>query len=185
MPDYRRAHIPGGTYFFTVNTFHREVVLTEDRIRLAMRRGIELARYSHPFVIEAWVLLPNHLHCIWKLPPGDADFSVRWAIIKRHVTKEVGASGRSTSRPGASREKRREGAVWQRRFWEHTVRDDADYRTHVDYIHWNPVKHGYVKQVRDWPYSTFHRFAAKGVYPEDWAGIDEGDIDDSRFGERQ
>jgi len=182
MPDYRRAGISGGTYFFTVNTFRRQTLLIEDRVRHALRAGIESTRRAHPFSVEAWVLLPDHLHCIWRLPPGNADFSVRWAMIKRYVTKQC-ASGLAGSRLSESRQKRNERGFWQRRFWEHAIRDEADFRAHVDYIHWNPVKHGYVKQAKDWPYSTFHRFVAKGIYPEAWGGIDDTMMDERRYGE--
>lgn len=167
MPNYRRANIAGGTYFFTVNTFRRLPVLTEAPLREALREAIRLTRITHPFDIDAWVLLPDHLHCIWTLPEGDADFSIRWAKIKSHVSKECGAAfgARDLS---ASRGKRREAGLWQRRFWEHQIRDDADFARHVDYIHWNPVKHGLVTRAIEWPYSTFHRFVQKGVYPCDW-----------------
>lgn len=183
MPDYRRADLAGGTYFFTVNTFRRRAVLIDEPIRLALRQGIELAKRVHPFSIEAWVLLPDHLHCIWTLPPGDAAFSKRWAIIKRFVTQQCGAQLYAEAPPSESRIKRKEGTLWQRRFWEHAIRDEADRRVHVDYIHWNPVKHGYVKHVSDWPYSTFHRFVANGVYPESWGGVDKETIHAREFGE--
>lgn len=167
MPGYRRTHILGGSYFFTVATFGRQPLLTQDATRLVLRQGIELARHVHPFTIDAWVLLPDHLHCIWTLPPGDAGFSKRWALIKRHVTRQS-ATNRDAAKPfSVSRRKRHEGRLWQRRFWDHAIRDEADLRAHLDYIHWNPVKHGYVTQVKDWPYSTFYRYAARGVYPMD------------------
>src|SRR5229473_4840 len=114
MPDYRRADISGGTYFFTVNTFRRQTLLIEDRVRRALRAGIESTRCAHPFFVEAWVLLPDHLHCIWRLPPGDANFSVRWAMIKRYVTKQC-ASGLTGSPRSKSRQKRNERGFWQRR----------------------------------------------------------------------
>jgi len=183
MPNYRRADVAGGTYFFTVNTFQRQAVLIEKRVRDALRRSITSVKRLHPFSIEAWALLPDHLHCIWKLPPGDSDFSLRWAMIKRDVTK-LCAHGLTSNAPlSESRQKRKEGGFWQRRFWEHAIRDESDLRAHIDYIRWNPVKHGYVKEVKDWPYSTFHRFVANGVYPEDWGGIDETTIKDGQYGE--
>jgi len=113
-------------------------------------------------------LLPDHLHTVWKLPETNANFSLRWSMIKQHVTRQFSEQTRN-SRRTESRQRRDEGAIWQRRFWEHTIRDDTDLRNHLDYIHYNPVKHGYVKQPADWPYSTFHRYVSDGVYPADWA----------------
>jgi len=184
MSEYRRAKIEGGTYFFTVNTYRRQPILTIDLIRRALREGINQVRRTLPFKIEAWVLLPDHLHCIWALPPEDANFSARWAIIKRHVSKccttqRIGA----WDAPYASRRIRKESGIWQRRFWEHLIRNDVDFRRHVDYIHWNPVKHGHVRRVSDWPYSTFHRFVKNGFYPPDWGGDGIDVPDEAGFGE--
>lgn len=142
MPEYRRAKVPGGMYFFRVNTFRRGKWLTREPFRNALRHGIETARADLPFVIVAWVLLPEHLHCIWRLPEGDADFSKRWAIIKRAVSKQCGHLVALDGALSASKIARKESAVWQRRFWEHQIGDDLDLQRHVDYIHWNPVKHG-------------------------------------------
>jgi putative transposase len=167
MSHYRRAKVTGGTYFFTVNTFRRLPVLTEEPVRLALREAIRITRATHPFSIEAWVLLPDHLHCIWTLPEGDADFSVRWSTIKRHVSKTCAAQF-GVRELSDSRVQRRESGLWQRRFWEHLIRDDADFERHADYIHWNPVKHGLVQRACDWPYSTFHRFVQDGAYTNDW-----------------
>jgi putative transposase len=167
MPNYRRARVAGGTYFFTVNTLQRLPVLTEVPVREALREAIRLTRLHNPFHIDAWVLLPDHLHCVWTLPEGDANYSVRWAKIKRHVSQQCGdAFGMKDV--SASRTRRHESGLWQRRFWEHQIRDDADYARHVDYVHWNPVKHGLVDRACDWPHSTFHRFVRDGVYSEDW-----------------
>ena len=171
MPNYRRANIAGGTYFFTVNTFRRLPVLTEAPVRVALREALQRTRVAHPFEIDAWVLLPDHLHCIWTLPQGDADFSIRWAKIKSCVSKECDAKF-GVQDLSESRNRRREAGLWQRRFWEHQIRDDADFARHVDYIHWNPVKHGLVEQATDWPHSTFHRFLHDGVYSHDW-GLSE------------
>ncbi len=168
MSDYRRTRITGGTYFFTVVTEMRRPILTTETVRAALREAIQQARTTLPFQIDAWVLLPDHLHCIWTLPEGDVNFPARWAIIKRHV------SGRCATMIDSPRSdsvrKRNERAFWQRRFWEHQIRDDDDLTKHLDYIHWNPVKHGLVKVVKDWPYSSFHKYAARGAYPDDWGG---------------
>ncbi len=173
MPEYRRAKIPGGTYFFTVATYRRGKFLIDEPFRLALREGIGLARETLPFDIEAWALLPDHLHCIWRLPEGDADYAKRWAIIKRHVSKRCGHLLAHDAALSESRRTRKESAVWQRRYWEHQIRDEHDFARHADYIHYNPVKHGYVGRVADWPYSTFHRFVQAGVYTENWAGTGE------------
>lgn len=126
-----------------------------------------MVRETHPFVVEAWVLLPDHMHCIWTLPEGDTGYSKRWGLIKSTFTK--GAKGwMPTPPPNASRRKHREGTVWQRRSWEHMLRDDRDFSNHCDYIHYNPVKHGLVTAPGDWPYSTFHRAVHAGLYPPDW-----------------
>ena len=138
MPNYRRAVVKGGTFFFTLTTYRRIPVRTEPDVRIALRQAIQTVRASHPFEIDACVLLPDHLHSIWTLPEGDADYSMRRAKIKMLVSKECG------TRFGAreltdSRAKRHESGLWQRRFWEHQIRDDDDFSRHVDYIHWNPV----------------------------------------------
>lgn len=171
MPEYRRAKALGTTYFFTVVTYERQALLTDENVRNALRSGIQWAREKFPFTNDAWVLLPDHLHCIWTLPVDDANFSARWAIIKRHVSQRCHGASRHREQLTASRRKRNELAFWQRRFWEHQIRNEADFKRHVDYIHWNPVKHGHVAKVADWPYSTFHRYVADGVYPEDWGGV--------------
>lgn len=181
MPDYHRANIKGGTYFFTVNTFRRRPVLTDVRCRTALRAAIESARSRTPFRILAWILLPDHLHAIWQMPEGDADFSSRWSLIKRHVSRDcAGWLPQQEMRP--SRQKHRESALWQRRFWEHLIRDEADLSRHVDYIHFNPAKHGYVDRAADGPHSTFHRYVTAGIYPRDWA-VDPGSADSSDYGE--
>jgi putative transposase len=120
-----------------------------------------------PFSIDAWVLLPDHLHCIWTLPPHDTDYSSRWRLIKGHVSKSF-ADDCADDRLSPSRLKRRERGLWQRRFWEHTIKDEADLAAHYDYIHYNPVKHGLCTSPREWPFSTFHGLVKTGVYGSDW-----------------
>jgi putative transposase len=168
MPNYTRVRIPGGTYFFTVITLERRPLLTRHRTRHALRHAIEKTRLTHPFRINAWVLLPDHLHCLWTLPDGDEEFSTRWSMIKRFTTQQLSIYHEMAFKPNHSRTIRRESAFWQRRFWEHLICDDDDFRRHLDYIHWNPVKHGYVTSVSDWPHSTFHQWMARGTYPKDW-----------------
>jgi putative transposase len=183
MPDYRRIRIKGGTYFFTVVTFDRKPILTHDHVRAALREGIQEVRHSLPFTFEAWVLLPDHLHTTWTLPEDDDNYGSRWAVIKRIVSKRCSSLEEISGSISNSRSKRGEGQIWQRRFWEHYIRDESDFERCVDYIHWNPMKHGYVQRIIDWPYSTFHRFVKEGIYPPDWSGIDEEKIKSIGFGE--
>jgi Transposase and inactivated derivatives len=167
---YRRAYLPNATWFFTLVTHERRPFPCQPESLALLRQSLLYARHKHPFAIEAFVVLPDdHLHCIWRLPEGDADFSTRWMLVKSHFSRHCPASLKgeiSTVRRG-----RREQAVWQRRFWEHMVRDERDFSAHCDYIHWNPVKHGYVTAAADWPHSSFSRFVAQGVYPPDWGGV--------------
>lgn len=166
MPDYRRARRPGGIYFFTVNLHQRgDNDLLTRHIDL-LRDAVRNVRRSHPFAIHGWVVLPDHMHCVIELPDSDSDFATRWRLIKGGFSRGIpGNEGRS-----ASRRARNERGIWQRRFWEHLIRDERDYRAHLDYIHINPVRHGVVSRAIDWPYSTFHRLVESGIYPADWAG---------------
>lgn len=168
MPVYRRAKTPGGTYFFTVVTYRRRPIFTKSQSREILRQVIHGVRQSHPFTIDAWVLLPDHFHCLWTLPEGDADYSKRWGLIKSGFSKKAKQLFHHEEWMNQSKQRHRESTIWQRRFWEHHVRDEQDYRNHVDYLHYNPVKHGLVEHVEAWPYSTFHRYVEKGVYPKDW-----------------
>lgn len=140
---------------------------------MALRDAIRAVRAIRPFTIDAWVLLPDHLHCIWTMPEDDADFSQRWSQIKHRVSYACGEA--YAMRPSVSGLKRGEATIWQRRFWEHRIRDDRDMERHMDYIHFNPVKHGHVQQAIAWPYSTLRRYVDAGWYPEDWAGGPELD----------
>jgi len=159
MPNYRRNYVPGGSYFFTVNLHDRRQDLLV-RYWPVLREAMQSVREQRPFVMEALVILPDHLHAIWTLPEEDADFSCRWRAIKSRFTKGIAAFGCPNR-------------VWQPRFWEHTLRDERSFRHHFDYVHLNPVKHDYVTKVADWPYSTFHRYAGKGWYAPDWLGEGE------------
>jgi putative transposase len=170
MPYYRRAAVPGGTYFFTVVTAHRQPILTHVDIRRALREGISLVRQTLPFRIDGWVLLPDHLHAIWTLPEGDADFSTRWQLIKRHVTRSCGPAYRRPEYLNKRLLSKGCGTLWQPRFWEHLIRDERDLHQHLDYLHGNPLKHGLVGHVKDWPWSSFHRCVRQGVYSQDRGG---------------
>jgi len=165
MPDYRRNRIPGGTYFFTVNLLERNSRLLTEHIA-ELRSVVKMVREKKPFHIDCWVVLPEHMHCIWTLPEGDADYASRWKAIKTAFAKSIPRFENLSD----VRLNKGERGIWQRRYWEHTIRDDRDYEAHVDYVHINPVKHGLVKCVVDWPYSSFHKFVEEGLYPLDWAG---------------
>ncbi|NLX59462.1 MAG: transposase [Phycisphaerae bacterium] len=168
MTHYRRAFVPGGTFFFTVVTFERRPILATGVARRLLGRAIRATRRDRPFDVVALVLLPDHLHTIWTLPRGDDDFSTRWQVLKMRFTRDLLRAGWESAAVSRSRRCRGEQEVWQRRFWEHRVRDEDDLRRHMDYVHWNPVKHGQVRRVIEWPWSTFHRYVRLGVYPPDW-----------------
>ena len=173
MRTYKRIKIEGGCYFFTVVLAQRHknnlLIQYVDNLRKAFKH----IRQNHPFIIDAVVIMPDHLHCIWQLPEGDADFSTRWRLIKSHFSRSI----KTEEDISKSRLRKNERGIWQRRFWEHVIRDDKDYARHVDYIHHNPVKHGYVDFVKDWKYSSLHRWGARGIYPIDWATNDKNEID--------
>jgi putative transposase len=169
MSDYRRAHIPGGTFFFTLVTENRAPILCGQLARTELRRAFRTCRERWPFAVDALVLLPDHMHTIWSFPPGDADFSRRLAFIKKEFTKRWLLAGGTEQPRTESRRRHGRRGVWQRRFWEHAIRDGDDLMRHVEYIHHNPVKHGLVTCPHAWPYSTFHRWVRTGAYPSDWA----------------
>jgi putative transposase len=165
MPNYRRAFVSGGCWFFTSNLLDRSRTLLTDHID-ALREGTRRAQQAFPFHIDAVVVLPDHIHCIWTLPVGDGDFSMRWRLIKQHFSRSI----RPEERLDAVRQRRGERGIWQRRFWEHLIRDEDDYARHVEYCYINPVKHGLVTRVSEWPHSSFHRDVAAGIFPADWGG---------------
>ena len=150
---YRRAFQPGGSFFFTVVTAHRRPIFSSATAVDLLRGSFSAVRHKRSFAIDAIVILPDHLHCIWTLPEGDADFMTRWRLIKTWFSKHSDLKN-----------------IWQQRYWEHVLRDERDFANHVDYIHYNPVKHGLVGKVIDWPYSSFHRYVKQGWCAEDWGG---------------
>jgi putative transposase len=164
MVHYRRNRVAGGTFFFTVTLADRRSRLLTDEIEL-LRGAVRSVKRRKPFHIDAMVVLHDHLHALWTLPPGDDDYPGRWRAIKSAFVRALRAAGYPLVA-----NKNGEYGVWQRRYWEHTVRDDADFARHVDYIHWNPVKHGVAACVADWPHSSFHRHVHAGLLPPDWAG---------------
>ena len=163
MPNYRRNRVPGGTFFFTVNLRDRMSDLLTTRID-ALREAVRQTRDRAPFHIDAWVILPDHMHFVWSLPEGDSDFPGRWQAIKAAFSKSLPFDGSPT--PDMARRGYR--GIWQRGYWEHTIRDDRDYAAHLDYTHFNPVRHGFVADPAEWPYSSFRRCVSRGLYPAGW-----------------
>jgi putative transposase len=184
---YRRANVQGGTFFFTVVTYKRIKIFSNpvniDLLRGAMKKVMQ----KHPFKIDAFVLLPDHLHCIWTLPEGDADFSTRWRLIKSHFSRNINLSpvgwveerNPTIDACTASRQKKKEKPIWQRRFWEHLIRNQKDLNQHIEYIHYNPVKHKLTKTPGDWAYSSFHRYVSRGLYDSNWGAAGKVEFDDA------
>ncbi len=174
MPKYRRVVVPGASYFFTVALARRGDSTLTDNITL-LRHAWRLTASEHPVRCDAMVVLPDHLHAVWTLPPGDADYSLRWRKLKARFSHALGQHGVQS----ASQIAKRERGVWQRRFWEHMIRDEADFRAHVTYCWGNPVKHGLVAQAGEWPFSSIHRDIRAGRVEPEWAGT----TPDGVFGE--
>ena len=164
--QYRRAKTPGATYFFTLITYQRQILFRDSAMLELLRAAFRTVKARFPFTIDAVVVLPDHLHCIWTLPDEDANFSTRWRLIKGEFSRHCPEQYKQNR--SASRLRKGEQAIWQRRFWEHQIRDEVDFTNHVDYIHYNPVKHGLVAAPKDWAYSSFHRYVHDGSYPRDW-----------------
>ena len=173
MVNYRRATVPGATCFFTVTLRDRRSSILVEQIA-AFREALQTARRARPFRIDAMAVLPDHIHAVWTLPPDDQDYSGRWRLIKAGFTRAMRERG-----VPLHADRRGEYGLWQRRFWEHLIRDDTDFARHVDYIHFNPVRHGLVERPVDWPWTSLHRYIRQGIVPPDWAA----DIDEGRFGE--
>ena len=166
MTEYRRFYIPNALWFFTVNLAERKNNrLLIEQIDL-LGQAFRYVKTRKPFYMNAVVIMPDHLHCIWRLPPEDGDYSIRWNLLKGYFSRKISTGERISN----SRQKRRERGIWQRRFWAHLIEDQKDLNRHIDYIHWNPVKHGHVKRVVEWPYSSFHQYIKQGVYSNDWGG---------------
>ena len=172
MPNYRRPHISGGTYFITQVTYQREPWLCTNIGRKALRESISIVRQKHPFTIEAFVLLPDHFHCLLTLPADNADISLRLRLIKTYVTRHYRQRLKIDRNISPSRQKRGEHNLWQRRFWEHSIRDERDFAQHCDYIHINPVRHGLCKTPQSWQFSSVHRFLDQSIYAPNWGKDD-------------
>ena len=182
---YRRAKIKGGTYFFTVVTNRRIKIFKKQNNVQLLREAFKYVMNRHPFKIDAFILLPDHLHCIWTLPHDDADFSTRWRLIKSYFSRKFDLVSRvDEGNPTmwidtSSRSKKNEKPIWQRRFWEHFIRDDEDFKRHVEYIHYNPVKHELAASPKDWLNSSFHRYVKKGKYNLEWGAGAAIEFDES------
>jgi putative transposase len=184
MPDYRRWYVPGGTYFFTAVTADRRPILCESLARRCLHNAIETIRKKRPIEVVAVSLLPDHVHTIWTLPQDDMAYPVRWKRIKEDFTLSYLASGGAEALRSDSRLRHGERGIWQRRYWEHMVRDEDDLKRCVDYVHWNPKKHGYATSVCDWAWSSFHRYVQVGEYDRQWGAEDPTPgYDDPEWGE--
>jgi len=175
---YRRSDIKGGTYFFTVNLAERQRTLLTDEINI-LREVINKVKKRYPFELDAMVVLPDHIHAIWTLPENDNDYPTRWMLIKSGFSRQI----LKDEQRSASRKQKGERGIWQRRYWEHLIRDDNDFEQHISYIHHNPVKHGYVEKAVDWEYSSIHRYINNGIIKQDWGYKEESEGKFS-FGEK-
>jgi putative transposase len=184
MPDYRRWYVPGGTYFFTVVTLHRRPILCTDVARRCLHEAIEKVRADRPFEMVSIVLMPDHLHMVWTLPPEDACYPIRLKQIKEEFTRRYMNAGGEEISPSQSRLRHGERGIWQRRYWEHTILEEENLKNCVDYVHWNPKKHAHVTNVRDWHWSSFHRYVTMGEYELNWGEEDPTPgYDDPEWGE--
>ena len=183
MPEYRRLRIPAGVYFFTLVTYQRKKIFSSPLARLLFFKAVDHVRSYQPFTMVAYCLLPDHIHLIWQLPEDDCDYSKRISAIKRRFSMKYRQRFNVPLPKNASRIKRRESTIWQRRFWEHFIRDEKDFEQHLDYLHFNPVKHGLVDQVRDWEDSSFKSFVKLGFYDMDWGGNYQNEKPNQYFGE--
>lgn len=168
MAIYRRMYVPGGTYFFTLVTYQRQPLFSIPENIILLRQATRQIKIEMPFEIIGAVVLPDHIHFVWKLPPKDTNYSKRIGKLKVLFTKSLSIKSEKLTDISISRQKHRESNIWQRRFWEHTIRSDLDLENHLNYIHYNPVKHGLVSCPHLWQYSSFHDWVKKEVYPQDW-----------------
>ncbi|MBV9575221.1 MAG: transposase [Gammaproteobacteria bacterium] len=162
MSQYKRFYQSGGYYFFTLVSYHRRPIFVNCENVKYFKDAIDKVKKSYPFFLNAIVILPDHLHCIWRLPENDKDFSTRWRLIKRYFSMKMNTAINH----------RNEKEIWQRRFWEHSIRNEIDWQKRMDYIHYNPVKHGLVTSPGDWKHSSFNYWVKKGIYEKDWGSTE-------------
>lgn len=177
MPSFLRLYQPGGTYFFTVVTYDRRPIFRDPEARNHLGASMRTIAREKPFATVAIVLLWDHLHCVWSLPPGDHDFSTRWKAVKSRFTAEWTRDGGTEAVVTLSQQRRGQRGVWQPRFWEHLIRDEEDLERYCDYIHYNPVKHGYAERPWDWPDSSFRRFVRMGDYSPEWGRSEPSNLE--------
>lgn len=168
MPNYRRYFVPGGTYFFTLKTEHNHPLFERDEIVELFESVLGEAKSRWPFEVIAYAILPDHIHTLWSLPSGDTEYPTRWGWIKKEFTTRYLSQGGTEEPISSARQLSGRKGVWQRHYWEHLIRDEEDFERHFDYIHWNPVKHHYVKAPRDWAHSSFHQWVNSGHYEINW-----------------
>ena len=183
MPEYRRVFLKGGTFFITVVTYNRSPLFLNSQARGYLHNAFTDVKVRFPFTMDAVCLLPDHIHFLMRLPEGDLDYPMRIREIKRLVTKDYLATLGSGAPRNKSRQKKNEAGIWQRRYWEHMIRDEDDLHHHIDYIHYNPVKHGLVKSVIDWQWSSFYRYVRLGIYKKDWGSEVNFQQENKYFGE--
>ena len=176
MTQNRRLYIPGGTYFFTLVTYNRINLFNDPEARQVLKEVWKSVQTKYPFTLDAFCLLPDHLHCLWTLPANDSQYSSRWNLIKNQFSKKYKSIINISMQKSDSQTPKQESIFWQRRFWEHYIRDEDDFEKHFDYIHYNPVKHGYVQNPIDWQWSTFEKYLHLGYYEPDWGVIEPKQI---------
>ncbi|MCH8923210.1 MAG: transposase [Planctomycetes bacterium] len=176
MSDYRRYFVAGGTYFFTIVTYQRRRLFDSPDNVQRLREALAEVKDEMPFDIRAAAVLPEHIHFIWSLPPGDDRYSKRLGRMKVEFTRSLYGAGNAPRSASASRRRHGESDVWQRRFWEHTIRDEDEFERLFDYVHFNPVKHGYARCPHEWPASSFGHWARRGVYEMQWGCCCEGRV---------
>ncbi len=164
--QYRRLYVKGGTYFFTLVTYERRKIFSETNSVSLLHNALRYTNDRHPFKIVAFVIMPDHLHFIWTMPDDSSDFSIRWRLIKSHFTRNYQSNENVSVSP--SRKMKGERDIWQRRFWEHLIRDEQDLTRHIEYIHFNPVKHGLANSPAEWENSSFSEYVSQGLYPVYW-----------------
>ncbi len=183
MPEYRRVKKEGGIYFFTLVTYQRQKLFFPSEVRKLLIQTVEEVREFHSFEMIAYCVLTDHVHFLWQMPEQESDYAMRIGLIKRRFSKKYSPLYGETLQRTESQLKRRELTIWQRRFWEHFIRDEIDLGRHIEYIHYNPIKHGLLKRTVDWDCSSFHDYVSDGVYDSDWGISYEMDEQQYRFGE--